>query len=200
MSDRRSSVHLCRSMKHGAGFQLSPALSLSTCLPLLSLSLPLSLGLDPIRDEVMVTAALWYKRASGRGDAPESDTVSSIERSQREGGGGGVCVCGGALTGKRKLYNLWSWTVYCLKEYGGFINNWPWFTLIRLCIISTASWDLKVSVVAAAIFSKQIRKVCVDTYCITKQFWIFLRNVALSQSPKLTATDCMLSYQMLSVA
>ncbi|KAM9339817.1 DEP domain-containing mTOR-interacting protein-like [Symphorus nematophorus] len=35
----------------------------------------------------MVTAAFWYKSASGRGDAPESNTVSSSELiTQREGG------------------------------------------------------------------------------------------------------------------
>lgn len=31
-----------------------------------------------------MTAALWYKSASGRGDAPESNTVSSSEQTTRK--------------------------------------------------------------------------------------------------------------------
>lgn len=60
----------------------SLALSLSRCLPLLCLCLSRSW---PNKHEVMVTAALWYNSASGRGDAPESNTVSSTELiAQRE--------------------------------------------------------------------------------------------------------------------
>lgn len=54
----------------------SLSLSLSSCLPLLRLCLSRSWA---NKHEVMVTAALWYKSASGRGDALESNTVSSTE-------------------------------------------------------------------------------------------------------------------------
>lgn len=128
MSDRRSSVHLCRSMKRSAGFQSSPSLShthiftlslthtcsLSLHLFAFARSRCLSLGLDP-RDEVMITAALWYKSASGRGDAPESNTVSSIEliterERDREGRGRGR----GATPIRRwkSCIILWSSTIF----------------------------------------------------------------------------------------
>lgn len=60
----------------------------------------------------MVTAALWYKSASGRGDAPESNTVSSSELiTQREGERGTPREKRGCI-----MFNVQS----VLKEYGGF--------------------------------------------------------------------------------
>lgn len=120
-----------------------PTLSLSLSLHLFafarSLSLPLPLSLSP---SLSFSRSWSNKRwSNGNSCAVVQESVrsgwrSGVRHSQqhwtitergREGEEG--CVCGGgALTGKRKLYNLWSWTVYCLKEYGGFINNWPWFT------------------------------------------------------------------------
>ena len=81
-----------------SSLSLSLSLSLSSCLPLLCLCLSRSRANT---HEVMVTAALWYKSASGRGDAPESNTVSSTEpltQRGREGGGEGRR---GALWGSR---------------------------------------------------------------------------------------------------